>query len=432
MKNRRQILLLPLIFLLAVESLSPGLATALTPTRTPTPTWAMPMFTVWTMTPTARPTPTRTPLTTALRRQLDFFLGGGGGFAWAFECEEALAGYNGPLPAVLAGRRTLESDYIGALCLAGMNVDQTLTITLRSGADRRVLSKASFAPGIGGLDDVRRSGFFLTQTAPRRVSEAGQYVAIDGIPLVALYTWLPPDAAPGPWQVEARSGEAIVRGSVQFTWSDDRPALFVPTVRYDPFVRPSEMYTAMDGNHTALYRRKPGETLKLAGINLPANTSLPLAWYIYTQGQGVLYKSIPIRSDAQGRLATSLQIAPNETLALFHLTLVLSQAAKHARDAGPFLGLIAETCPGAPLSGLLLGDTVELAWGTDLQANNLRSQPGLKSARSGELQAGETALILEGPRCGDQIVWWRVRTSSGQEGWTAEGQGNQWFLTPLR
>lgn len=429
----RSLLFFLAIFLLAAGSLAPGLAATPTPRRTPTPTSAMPTFIIWTMTPTVRPTATRTPLLTSLRRQLTFGLGGGGGFAWAWECEAALADYAGPLPAVLVGARKMESNQIGAICLAGLHVDKSLSITLRSGADRRILSQASFVPGSGDVDDVRRSGFFLTQIEPRRVSEAGQYVELDGVPLVALYIWLPPDAAPGPWQVEARSGAAAVRGSVTFTWPASQPALFVPTSRYDPFVLPDEMYTALQGHETALHHRKAGEAIRLVGLNLPPNTNLPLAWYILTYWEGGrLYRSSTVRTDAKGRFSTSLQIAATETPALFHLTVVLDPAATHARDAGPFLGMVAETCPGAPLSGLMLGDTVELAWGTDLKANNLRSQPGLKGALTGELTIGQTAVILEGPRCADQIVWWRVRTSAGQQGWTAEGQGKSIFLTPVR
>ncbi len=112
--------------------------------------------------------------------------------------------------------------------------------------------------------------------------------------------------------------------------------------------------------------------------------------------------------------------------------MVLDPAATHARDAGPFLGMVAETCPGAPLSGLLLGDSVYLTPGTDLKTNSLRSQPGLKSSKIGEFSIGQDAVILDGPRCADQIVWWRVRTSASLEGWTAEGQGKSIFLTPFR
>jgi hypothetical protein len=56
----------------------------------------------------------------------------------------------------------------------------------------------------------------------------------------------------------------------------------------------------------------------------------------------------------------------------------------------------------------------------------------LQGAKVGELNLVQSAVILEGPRCADQIVWWRVRTSAGLEGWTAEGQGESSFLSPLR
>jgi hypothetical protein len=65
-------------------------------------------------------------------------------------------------------------------------------------------------------------------------------------------------------------------------------------------------------------------------------------------------------------------------------------------------------------------------------AIRIRQEPGLSGAQvpgNPVLNNGDTASVLEGHRCADNIVWWRVRKDSGgQEGWVAEGQSGQLFL----
>lgn len=47
------------------------------------------------------------------------------------------------------------------------------------------------------------------------------------------------------------------------------------------------------------------------------------------------------------------------------------------------------------------------------------------------LDSGDTVSVLEGPQCAGGFVWWRVRKDSGgQEGWVAEGFGQEVWLQP--
>ena len=65
--------------------------------------------------------------------------------------------------------------------------------------------------------------------------------------------------------------------------------------------------------------------------------------------------------------------------------------------------------------------------------NNLRETAGLAHQRVGELQPGEEAYILDGPKCIDGWVWWDVRSLvNGERGWTSEA-GSEWeyWLIPL-
>jgi hypothetical protein len=47
---------------------------------------------------------------------------------------------------------------------------------------------------------------------------------------------------------------------------------------------------------------------------------------------------------------------------------------------------------------------------------------------------GETFSILDGPICVDSIAWWKVEYD-GQNGhlvgWTAEGEGADYYLEPI-
>jgi WD40 repeat protein len=63
--------------------------------------------------------------------------------------------------------------------------------------------------------------------------------------------------------------------------------------------------------------------------------------------------------------------------------------------------------------------------------NNIRQQPGSSSQLLGEIPPGATFNIVGGPSCStlDKIVWWRV-DYNGINGWTAEGQDQEYWLEP--
>jgi hypothetical protein len=98
-------------------------------------------------------------------------------------------------------------------------------------------------------------------------------------------------------------------------------------------------------------------------------------------------------------------------------------SAPPASDAYAF----AITCPGFMPSRMVLGATGYVTIGGG--ANNLRAQP----TRSGDLLAqipeGGAFTVVEGPTCAEDMAWWRV-TYNGVTGWTAEGQGSVYWLTP--
>ena len=89
--------------------------------------------------------------------------------------------------------------------------------------------------------------------------------------------------------------------------------------------------------------------------------------------------------------------------------------------------LLQETCPSAPQSRLIIGEQGQVS---DAGANNLRSQPSTNGLRNGQIPAGGIFIVLEGPVCADGFAWWRV-DYNGLIAWTAEGQGDEYWLNPL-
>jgi hypothetical protein len=62
--------------------------------------------------------------------------------------------------------------------------------------------------------------------------------------------------------------------------------------------------------------------------------------------------------------------------------------------------------------------------------NNVRSAPTVSAAEVGQIPAGGTFSVLEGPICGDGFTWWRVQ-AEGITGWTAAGNATGRYLLPV-
>jgi hypothetical protein len=63
--------------------------------------------------------------------------------------------------------------------------------------------------------------------------------------------------------------------------------------------------------------------------------------------------------------------------------------------------------------------------------NNLRREAGKSNSLIGDIQPGAAMKILEGPKCADGWVWWKVRTLETElVGWTPEGDQKNYWLIP--
>jgi uncharacterized protein YraI len=64
-------------------------------------------------------------------------------------------------------------------------------------------------------------------------------------------------------------------------------------------------------------------------------------------------------------------------------------------------------------------------------SNNVRSDPGLGNRRLGAIPGEGVFLVLDGPVCAEDTAWWQV-DYEGLVGWTAEGEGDMYWLEPVR
>jgi hypothetical protein len=90
-----------------------------------------------------------------------------------------------------------------------------------------------------------------------------------------------------------------------------------------------------------------------------------------------------------------------------------------------------EVCEDAPPTRLKVGDHARVTF-TDGLPLRIRSEPDASTTSNVVTQVpeGMEMDILAGPECGDNFVWWRVRTASGVTGWVAEGDFEDYYVEP--
>lgn len=87
-------------------------------------------------------------------------------------------------------------------------------------------------------------------------------------------------------------------------------------------------------------------------------------------------------------------------------------------------------CPGAQPVGVTTGQIAMLHLDPSI-LGRVHEQPGLQSTVLGQLRSDEFFIILAGPQCADDLIWWKVQSARGLLGWIAEGYvSSYWLVTP--
>lgn len=84
-------------------------------------------------------------------------------------------------------------------------------------------------------------------------------------------------------------------------------------------------------------------------------------------------------------------------------------------------------CADAPAPRLTVGHNASVIPG--FGENNLRSNPGTSASVIGVIPPGGVVRVLDGPTCVDDLIWWQIAYEN-QIGWTAEGEGEIYWLQP--
>ena len=90
-----------------------------------------------------------------------------------------------------------------------------------------------------------------------------------------------------------------------------------------------------------------------------------------------------------------------------------------------------QACRNTYASRLHIGDQAYVGFDPPYP-NNVREEPGMDAEIIGKINPGEEILIIDGPACANNWVWWLMRSrKTGLVGWTAEGDIEGYWLVPL-
>jgi len=162
--------------------------------------------------------------------------------------------------------------------------------------------------------------------------------------------------------------------------------------------------------------RKPVRQARRRGPILPGWALLAIVVGIVILlcvGLVLLVKAIQSRggdATAVPTVAATRQSVPTTTLAPTAM-LVISPTATVVLAIGT-------PTPAGPFTEIAGGATV-LVQGTGNAGLNLRAQPTTTAAIVITVKEGNTLTVVEGPKEAEGLVWWKLRTTDGKEGWGA-------------
>ncbi len=130
---------------------------------------------------------------------------------------------------------------------------------------------------------------------------------------------------------------------------------------------------------------------------------------------------------------TSTSTVPPTPSPSFTITISLTPSSTPLPSATP-TPLVKPTwypCANTYPSRLHVGDRAKVSEDPPYP-NRVRAQPNTTSDILGLLEVGEMMEIIGGPVCSQGWIWWEVRSlAKSLTGWTAEGDGKDYWLVPV-
>ncbi|MBK8784711.1 MAG: SH3 domain-containing protein [Anaerolineales bacterium] len=88
-------------------------------------------------------------------------------------------------------------------------------------------------------------------------------------------------------------------------------------------------------------------------------------------------------------------------------------------------------CIGTLPTRLSIGMNAEVTTSGMASQLSLRAQPSMSSEKVHVIAAGRDMVILDGPICAENSYWWYIRSEQGFEGWSREGDNEDYWIDPL-
>ncbi|GEM_PF-880650 len=85
------------------------------------------------------------------------------------------------------------------------------------------------------------------------------------------------------------------------------------------------------------------------------------------------------------------------------------------------------TCPGAPPARLSVGQQARVTFTNGIPLR-VRATPGGDVIT--QIPEGTVVQVIGGPQCQGQFTWWQIQLDNGIQGWSAEGDMEDYYLEP--
>lgn len=174
-------------------------------------------------------------------------------------------------------------------------------------------------------------------------------------------------------------------------------------------------------------RQQPGETATAADGGQPDSSATrppdPAAsptTLIFTTPSLALKPTITPPGPATATAQVSATITPLASTPTRTITLTRTATAT-AISSNP--------CADGFTSHLAVGIKAMVSLQPDLP-NNVRDNPGLTGRIIGVVHPGDIVEIIGGPSCSNRWVWWYIQYDGSKRGWTAEGDGKDYWIVP--
>jgi hypothetical protein len=198
--------------------------------------------------------------------------------------------------------------------------------------------------------------------------------------------------------------------------------------------------TFSPGNHFQV-----GDRVEIFGVNLQPSTRVYVGIYRFTEFDFRMYwhliDQFEVTTNQDGEFLGIFLISEKYgegSYLVYHgheRNLLETPARENGLDGFGILDTSPawQPCQADYASNLRVGD-IGFVSDDPFSPNNVRNTPSVAGELVGQIQPGESFIILDGPVCDGGWVWWYIKSASDNEknesvtGWTSEGDANNYWL----